>query len=78
MSGSPSPAAQAGSAPVRQIPLKMVADVRLVDGPAMIKSENGMLRAYVQLGVRDRDMLGFVEEAQRAVDQKVKPHCRRA
>ena len=41
----------------------MVADVRLVEGPAMIKSENGMLRAYVQLEVRDRDMLGFVEEA---------------
>ena len=24
-----------------------------------------MLRSYVQLNVRDRDMLGFVEEAQR-------------
>ena len=59
---------------LHQIPLKMVADVRPVDGPAMIKSENGKLRAYVQLGVRDRDMLGFVEEAQRTVDQKVKPH----
>ena len=50
----------------------MVADVRVVEGPAMIKSENGMLRSYVQLSVRDRDMVGFVEEAQRAVAQKVK------
>lgn len=55
-----------------QVPLSMLADVRLVDGPAMIKSENGMLRSYVQLSVRGRDLLGFVEEAQQAVAQKVK------
>ncbi len=55
-----------------QIPLSMVADVRIVEGPAMIKSENGMLRSYVQLNVRDRDIVGFVEEAQREVAQKVK------
>ena len=59
------------SAPV-QIPLAMVADVKIVEGPAMIKSENGMLRNYVQLNVRDRDIVGFVEEAQRVVAQKVK------
>lgn len=55
-----------------QIPLAMVADVKIVEGPAMIKSENGMLRNYVQLNVRDRDIVGFVEEAQRLVAQKVK------
>ena len=55
-----------------QIPLAMVADVRIVEGPAMIKSENGMLRSYVQLNVRDRDIVGFVDEAQRVVTQKVK------
>ena len=59
------------SAPL-QVPLAMVADVRIVEGPAMIKSENGMLRNYVQLNVRDRDIVGFVEEAQRVVAQKVK------
>jgi Cu(I)/Ag(I) efflux system membrane protein CusA/SilA len=59
------------AAPV-QIPLAMVADVKIVEGPAMIKSENGMLRSYVQLNVRDRDMVGFVEEAQRIVAQNVK------
>ena len=37
----------------------------------MIKSENGLLRSYVQLRVRDRDEVGFVEEAQRVVDDKV-------
>ena len=55
-----------------QIPLSMVADVKIVEGPAMIKSENGMLRNYVQLNVRDRDIVGFVEEAQRIVAQQVK------
>ena len=59
------------SGPV-QVPLAMVADVQIVEGPAMIKSENGMLRNYVQLNVRDRDVVGFVEEAQRVVAQKVK------
>jgi len=57
---------------VTQIPLSAVADVRIVEGPSMIKSENGLLRAYVQLNVRDRDIVGFVEEAQRAVAAKVK------
>ena len=58
-----------------QIPLSQVADVQIVEGPSMIKSENGMLRTYVQLNVRDRDIVGFVEEAQRAVAEKVKlPH----
>ena len=54
-----------------QIPLSQIADVRIVEGPSMIKSENGLLRAYVQLNVRDRDVVGFVEEAQRAVAEQV-------
>jgi len=55
-----------------QIPLSQVADVRIVSGPSMIKSEDGRLRAYVQLNVRDRDVVGFVEEAKAAVESKVK------
>ena len=53
------------------IPLSAVADVRIVEGPAMIKSENGRLVNTVTLNVRGRDMLGFVDEAQRVVAQKV-------
>ena len=56
----------------QQVPLASVADVRIVEGPSMIKSENGLLRAYVQLNVRERDIVGFVEEAQRAVAEQVK------
>jgi Cu(I)/Ag(I) efflux system membrane protein CusA/SilA len=55
----------------QQVPLASVADIRIVEGPSMIKSENGLLRAYVQLNVRERDIVGFVEEAQRAVAEQV-------
>jgi len=57
---------------VLQIPISEVADIQVVEGPSVIKSENGLLRAYVQLNVRDRDIVGFVEEAQQAVDAKLK------
>jgi Cu(I)/Ag(I) efflux system membrane protein CusA/SilA len=62
----------ASQAPPVQIPLSAVADIRVVEGPSMIKSENGLLRSYIQLRVRDRDEVGFVEEAQRVVAEKVK------
>ncbi len=55
-----------------QVYLSDVADVRVMEGPVMIKSENGMLRSYVQLNARDRDIVGFVEEAQRKVAAIVK------
>src|SRR5581483_5125072 len=77
--GSPAPMPEEfGSSPgdsgePLQIPLSELADVRIVEGPAMIKSENGRLRNYVTLNVRgDRDIVGFVEEAQRVVAEKVK------
>jgi Cu(I)/Ag(I) efflux system membrane protein CusA/SilA len=65
------PAHSAGGKGPLQVPLGTVADVRIVEGPAMIKSENGQLLNYVTLNVRGRDMVGFVEEAQRVVREKV-------
>jgi len=57
------------------IPLTQVADVRYVMGPAMISSENALLRAYVLMNVRGRDPMSFVEEASKVVSQKVMlPH----
>ncbi len=53
------------------IPLSALAEVRIVEGPAMIKSENGRLLNYVTLNVRGRDIVGFVGEAQRVVAEKV-------
>jgi Cu(I)/Ag(I) efflux system membrane protein CusA/SilA len=55
-----------------QIPLSEVADVRITEGPSMIKSENGLLRFYVQLNTNDDDVLGFVERAKAAVAAEVK------
>ncbi|OYW24471.1 MAG: hypothetical protein B7Z55_02080 [Planctomycetales bacterium 12-60-4] len=54
------------------IPLSALADIRIVEGPAMIKSENGRLLNYVTLNVRGRDIVGFVDEARRVVAEKVK------
>ncbi len=55
-----------------QIPLNQVARIRTVMGPAMISSENGLLRGTVLLNVRGRDVGGFVDEAKRVVATKVK------
>ena len=55
----------------RFVLLTAVADVRVVEGSSVIKGENGRLMNYVTLNVRGRDMVGFVDEAQRVVAQKV-------
>jgi Cu(I)/Ag(I) efflux system membrane protein CusA/SilA len=53
------------------ITLDNVADIQVTEGPATIKSENGWLRNYVRLNVRDRDVLDFVAEARRVVAAQV-------
>jgi len=54
-----------------QIPLGQLADIRLTSGPAMIRDENGLLAGYVYVDVAGRDIGGYVEEARRAVADKV-------
>ncbi len=55
-----------------QVPITQLADIYFVTGPAMINSENGLLRAYVLMNVRGRDMVGFVEDASKIVREKLK------
>ena len=55
----------------KRIPLSSIANIQIVEGPAMIKSENGRLLNVVTLNVRGRDIVGFVDEAQRVVAEKV-------
>ena len=55
--------------PSRQIPLGQLANITQTAGPAMINSENGQLRALVQLNVRGRDMGSFVDAAKEALDR---------
>jgi copper/silver efflux system protein len=54
-----------------QVPLSQVADIRPVQGPSMVSSENGLLVVTVLLNVRGRDVGSFVEEARRAVADRV-------
>jgi Cu(I)/Ag(I) efflux system membrane protein CusA/SilA len=53
------------------IPLGEVAKVELVRGPTSIRTENGQLAVYLFVDIRDRDIGGFVEEAQKAVAEAI-------
>ncbi len=55
-----------------RVPLSRVADVQLMEGPPMVSRENAQRRIVIQCNVRDRDMGGFVAEAQQAVRDQVK------
>jgi Cu(I)/Ag(I) efflux system membrane protein CusA/SilA len=59
--------------PLRSAPVSLgeIANVGIALGPASIKSENGLLRNYVRLNVRDRDAGEFVEEARRLVASQI-------
>ncbi|MEO7215196.1 efflux RND transporter permease subunit [Mucilaginibacter sp.] len=54
------------------IPLSSVADIKISDGPAMIQSENALLRGTVLFNVRDRDLGSTVKEAQDKLNSLVK------
>ena len=62
----------AGASPSRTfVTLGDVADVRIAEGPATIKSENGLLRNYVRLNVRGRGTFEFLADAKRAVAENI-------
>jgi Cu(I)/Ag(I) efflux system membrane protein CusA/SilA len=50
-----------------QIPLEQLADIKVVKGPTMIKSEQGLLASYVFIDFSGRDVGGYVEEAKKKV-----------
>jgi Cu(I)/Ag(I) efflux system membrane protein CusA/SilA len=49
------------------VPLGEVAKVSLSRGPTTIRTENGQLAAYIYVDIRDRDIGGYVADAQQAV-----------
>ena len=57
-----------------QVPLSQLADIRLVEGPSMIRDENGRLSGYVYVDVdtAKRDLGGYIEDAKAAVSRSVK------
>jgi copper/silver efflux system protein len=56
-----------------QIPLGEIADIHRLEGPAMLRDENGQLAGYVYIDVSGRDIGGYVEAAQKKVAAAVHP-----
>jgi Cu(I)/Ag(I) efflux system membrane protein CusA/SilA len=74
MAQAPGPMQQ-GPAPSPRLlraPLGDLADIRIVRGPTAVKSEEGLLAAYVYIDFTGRDVGGYVEEAKRKVAESVK------
>jgi copper/silver efflux system protein len=54
------------------VPLGQVAKVTRAQGPASIRTENAQLAVYIFVDLRDRDLGGYVADAQKAVAAQVK------
>ena len=55
-----------------QIRLGDVAEIRINDGPPMLKSENARLSGWVYIYIRDRDLSSAVKDMQQAVAKEIK------
>jgi Cu(I)/Ag(I) efflux system membrane protein CusA/SilA len=53
------------------IPLTEVADIRIEDGPGMIKTENARLNGWIYIDIEGRDLGSYVTEAQQLVRDQV-------
>jgi cobalt-zinc-cadmium resistance protein CzcA len=54
-----------------RIPLRELADIRIVEGPAQISREHASRRIVIEANVVGRDLVGAVEEAQTALSRQV-------
>src|SRR5512135_443680 len=54
-----------------QVPIAQLADVKLLEGPAMLRDENGFLAGYVYVDIAGRDVGSYVEEAKKVVASKI-------
>jgi Cu(I)/Ag(I) efflux system membrane protein CusA/SilA len=54
----------------RQTPISELATVQIVNGPAMIRNEDGLLTAYVYVDLVDRDPGSYIAEASNVLRQK--------
>ncbi|HEX2466539.1 MAG TPA: efflux RND transporter permease subunit, partial [Thermoanaerobaculia bacterium] len=71
MAGAGLGSVPASSPRMARVPLAELAAIRIRPGPSMISAENGLLRERVFLNVRGRDVGSFVDEAKRAVHERV-------
>jgi Cu(I)/Ag(I) efflux system membrane protein CusA/SilA len=56
----------------QQIPLSAVADLRIEDGPPMIKSENARLNGWVFIDIEGVDLGSYVKAARNTVSEKIR------
>ena len=56
----------------QRLVLSDVADLRVTDGPPMLRSENARLSGWVYVDIRGRDLRSAVQDMQKAVAEKVK------
>ncbi len=54
-----------------QVPLSQVAEVKVVDGPPMLRSENARLNGWVFVDIRDVDLGSYVNRARDAVLEQI-------
>ncbi len=55
----------------RQIPLAELAEISVVDGPSMIRDEDGIMTGYVYVDITDPDPAGYIKEADKLIRAKV-------
>ncbi|WP_114968878.1 efflux RND transporter permease subunit [Rhodoferax ferrireducens] len=55
----------------QRLVLSDVADIRITDGPPMLRSENARLSGWVYVDIRGRDLRSAVQDMQKAVSEKV-------
>ena len=54
-----------------RIPLAEVADIRIDNGPGMIKTENARLNGWIYIDIEGRDLGSYVQQAQQVVAEKI-------
>jgi Cu(I)/Ag(I) efflux system membrane protein CusA/SilA len=57
---------------IAHVPLGQLVNIRLKEGPGMLKSEDGMLVSYVYVDISGRDVGSYVNEAKKVIESKVK------
>ena len=56
----------------KQVQLSQLATIQTVEGPSMIRNEDGLLTGYVYVDITGRDPNGYVEEAADVLRSKIK------
>ena len=54
-----------------QVALQELADIRIEDGPALIKTENARLNGWIYVDIENRDLGSYVKDAQKVVADNI-------